>query len=44
VYTAGGVEHTTFSIKADCIRKMIYHSVPNEARDSKTAKPAKRAW
>jgi single stranded DNA-binding protein len=41
-YTADDVEHKTFSIKADYIRKIDY-SAPNEASDTKAAKPAKRA-
>jgi single-stranded DNA-binding protein len=41
-YTADGVEHRTFSIKADYIRKIDY-STPNEASESKVAKPAKKA-
>jgi single stranded DNA-binding protein len=41
-YTADGVEHKTFSIKADYIRKIDY-SAPNEASDSNAAKPAKKA-
>ena len=41
-YTANGVEHEAFSIKADYIRKIDY-SAPNEASESKAAKPAKRA-
>jgi hypothetical protein len=41
-YTADGVEHKTFSIKADYIRKIDY-SAPNEAIESKAAKPAKKA-
>jgi single-strand DNA-binding protein len=40
-YTADGVEHKTFSTKADYIRKIDY-SAPNEARGSKAAKPAKK--
>ena len=40
-YTADGVEHKTFSIKADYLRKIDY-SAPNEARESKAAKPAKK--
>ena len=40
-YTADGVEHKTFSIKADYIRKIDY-SAPNEASASKAAKPAKK--
>ena len=40
-YTADGVEHKTFSIKADYIRKIDY-SAPNEASDTKAAKPAKK--
>jgi hypothetical protein len=36
------VEHKTFSIKADYIRKIDY-SAPSEATDSKAAKPAKPA-
>jgi single-stranded DNA-binding protein len=41
-YMADGVEHKTFSVKADYIRKIDY-STPNEASDSKAAKPAKKA-
>jgi single-strand DNA-binding protein len=41
-YTVDGVEHKTFSIKADYIRKIDY-SAPNEASESKAAKPAKPA-
>ena len=41
-YTADGVEHKTFSIKADYIRKIDY-SAPNEAIESKAVKPAKKA-
>ena len=41
-YTADGVEHKTFSIKADYIRKIDY-SAANEASESKAAKPAKKA-
>ena len=41
-YTAAGVEHKTFSIKADYIRKIDY-SAPSEVSDSKAAKPAKKA-
>jgi single-strand DNA-binding protein len=41
-YTVDGVEHKTFSIKADYIRKIDY-SAPNEASESKAAKPAKKA-
>ena len=41
-YTADGVEHKTFSIKADYIRKIDY-SAPSEASESKAAKPAKKA-
>ncbi len=40
-YTADGVEHKTFSIKADYIRKIDY-SAPNEASETKAAKPAKK--
>ena len=40
-YTADGVEHKTFSIKADYIRKIDY-SVLSEASASKAAKPAKK--
>jgi single-stranded DNA-binding protein len=40
-YTADGVEHKTFSIKPDCIRKIDY-SAPNEANNNKAAKPAKK--
>jgi hypothetical protein len=36
------VEHKTFSVKADYIRKIDY-SAPNEASDTKAAKPAKKA-
>ena len=39
-YTADGVEHKTFSTKADYIRKIDY-SAPSEASESKAAKPAK---
>jgi len=41
-YTADSVEYKTFSIKADYIRKIDY-SAPNEASESKAAKPAKQA-
>jgi len=41
-YTADGVEHKTFSIKADYIRKIDY-SAPSEAGESKASKPAKKA-
>ena len=41
-YTADGVEHKTFSIKADCIRKIDY-SAPSEASAGKAAKPSKKA-
>jgi hypothetical protein len=41
-YTADSVEHKIFSIKADYIRKIDY-SAPNEASESKAAKPAKKA-
>ena len=41
-YTADGVEHKTFSIKADYIRK-IDHSTPKEATAGKAAKAAKKA-
>jgi len=41
-YTADGVEHNTFSIKADYIRKIDY-STPNEAGEGKAAKPARKA-
>ena len=41
-YTADGVEHKTFSIKADYIRKIDY-SAPNETSASKAAKSAKKA-
>jgi single-strand DNA-binding protein len=41
-YTADGVEHKTFSVKADYIRKIDY-SAPSEATESKAAKPAKKA-
>jgi hypothetical protein len=40
-YTADGVEHKTFSIKADYIRKIDY-SAPSEVRESKAAKSAKK--
>jgi len=40
-YTADGVEHKTFSIKADYIRKIDY-SAPSEASESKAAKPPRR--
>ena len=40
-YTADGVEHKTFSIKADYIRKIDY-SAPSEAGGNKAAKPAKK--
>ena len=40
-YTADSVEHKTFSIKADYIRKIDY-SATNEASESKAAKPAKK--
>jgi hypothetical protein len=36
------VEHKTFSIKADHIRKIDY-STPSEASESNAAKPAKKA-
>ena len=39
-YTADGVEHKTFSIKADYILKIDY-SAPSEASESNAAKPAK---
>jgi hypothetical protein len=39
-YTADSVEHKTFSIKADYIRKIDY-SAPSEASASKPAKKAK---
>jgi hypothetical protein len=41
-YTADGVEHKTFSIKADYIRKIDY-TAPSKASENKTAKPAKKA-
>jgi hypothetical protein len=41
-YTADGVEHKTFSTKADYIRKIEY-SASSEASESKAAKPAKKA-
>jgi hypothetical protein len=41
-YTADSVEYKTFSIKADYISKINY-STPNEASESKAAKPAKQA-
>ena len=31
-YTADGVEHKTFSIKADHSRKINYSAAPNEAK------------
>ena len=40
-YTADSVEHKTFSIKADYIRKIDY-SAPNEVSESKAATPAKK--
>jgi hypothetical protein len=40
-YTVDGVEHKTFSIKADYIRKIDY-SAPNEGSETKATKPAKR--
>ena len=40
-FNGDGVEHKTFSIKADCIRKIDY-STPNEASENKAAKPAKK--
>ena len=39
---AGGAAYKTFSIKADYIRKIDY-SAPNEANESKAAKPVKKA-
>jgi single-stranded DNA-binding protein len=36
-YTADGVEHKTFSVKADYIRKIDY-AAPSEASESKSAK------
>jgi hypothetical protein len=39
---SGSVEHKTFSVKADYIRKIDY-SAPNEASEDKAAKPAKKA-
>ena len=36
-----GVEHKTFSVKADYIRKIDY-SAPSDASDIKVAKPAKK--
>jgi single stranded DNA-binding protein len=41
-YSADGVEHKTFSVKADYIRKIDY-TAPIEASESKAAKPAKKA-
>ena len=41
-YTADGVEHKTFSIKADYIRKIDY-AAPSEVSESKAAKPVKKA-
>ena len=41
-YTSDGVEHKTFSIKADHIREIDY-SAPNEASVNKVAKPANEA-
>ena len=41
-YTADGVEHKTFPIKADYIRKIGY-SAPSEASAGKAAKPSKKA-
>ena len=41
-YTADSVEHKTFSIKADYIRKIDY-SAPSETTVSKAAKAAKKA-
>jgi hypothetical protein len=35
------VEHKTFSVKADYIRKIDY-SAPTEASESKAAKPTKK--
>jgi hypothetical protein len=35
------VEHKTFSVKADYIRKIDY-AAPNEASEIKAAKPAKK--
>jgi hypothetical protein len=40
-YTADSVEHKTFSIKADYIRKIDY-SAPNEVSESNAATPAKK--
>jgi single-stranded DNA-binding protein len=40
-YTADGVEHKTFSIKADYVRKIDY-SAPSEASESTAAKPTKK--
>ena len=40
-YTADTVEHKTFSVKADYIRKIDY-SAPNEATESTAAKPTKK--
>jgi hypothetical protein len=37
-YTADSVEHKTFSVKADYIRKIDY-SAPSEATASEAAKP-----
>jgi hypothetical protein len=36
------MEHKTFSIKADYIRKIDY-SAPNESSESKAVKPVKKA-
>ena len=41
-YAADGVEHKTFSVKADYIRKIDY-SAPSEVREGKAAKPARKA-
>ena len=41
-YTADGVEHKTFSIKADYTRKIDY-SAPSEASEGKAVKTAKKA-
>ena len=41
-YTADGLEHKTFSIKADYFRKIDY-SAPSEASENKSAKPVKKS-
>ena len=40
-YTADGVEHKTFSVKADYLRKIDY-AAPSEANKGNAAKPAKK--